>query len=204
MQREITDKGTCVVDGIPVCAFNHPRTNFGARWMGSNDEDTFAKAFATVYNHKFPWFHSGATRINRQMAHEVPVNGLGIADLVSMSWASEGESSDNEFPENLNHLTLRAFEVKLSDWKRGLMQAHRYDYFADVSILVMPVAKRELVLAQLQIFKILGVGFWSFNPVTRAINAHFTPRPRRPKSHKHREIAISAVRNASRTTPPSH
>jgi len=199
-----TDKHNTVtvVGSIPICSFSHPRANFGPKWTGSNEENAFAQAFATTYNRKFPWFHSGATRLNRRMAHEVPVNGLGIADLVSISWSQDSDSFDGELPGDLTHLTLRAFEVKLSDWKRGLMQAHRYTYFADVSILVMPASKSGVVLSRLHIFKTLGVGFWSFNPVTHAINAHFTPRPRRSASTKHREMAISAVCNAAMPSPP--
>lgn len=166
---------------VGICAGTLPRTNLGPRWTSVNEEDRFAIAFSGAYDRQFRTIHKGTTKLNRVMAREVPVNGFGIADLVTVSW---GES---------DLTTMRAFEFKLSDWRRGLMQAHRYRFFADVAILVVPASKLAIIDRFIRTFKALNVGLWGFDDATGIISQIFTPRPRRPPDRGHREKAVSRV-----------
>lgn len=191
---------------IATYAFSHPRFNFGGIWKERTAEDEFATEFASTYNRKFAEVHGGSARANRCMAYEIPVNGLGIADLVALSW-DDGIAEPHSAPDNCKFpdisLTVRAFETKLTDWKRGLMQAHRYKYFADVSILVMPAAKKMLIAARIPMFQALGVGVWTYNSDSQAITKLYTPRPKHPASHKHRSLAVSAVCKAITQDQPT-
>ena len=176
---------------VGICAATLPRANFGPRWTSANEEDRFAIAFSGAYDRQFCAIHKGTTKFNRAMAREVPVNGFGIADLVTVSW---GESA---VP------TMRAFELKLSDWRRGLMQAHRYRFFADVAILVVPVSKIAIIDRFMRTFKALNVGLWGFDEATGIISQIFTPRPRRPPDRGHHEKAIARVlATAKQFQPP--
>jgi len=86
--------------------------------------------------------------------------------------------------------TVRAFEVKLSDWRRGLMQAHRYSFFSDAAILVIPDSKLPLAKKSLPTFRSLNVGLWGYNEISKAITKVLTPRPKRPAPNGHRAKAI--------------
>lgn len=54
-----------------------------------------------------------------------------------------------------------AVEAKLTDWKHGLKQAHRYKFFADKVYLAMPENKVHLV--PIELLKELKIGLMSFN-----------------------------------------
>jgi len=191
------------VSYIGTCMDAVPRLNLGPRWTTANDEDRFADAFVEAYDGKYPWLHSGSPKLNRVMAREVPVNGFGIADLVAVSWDIETTAWPMEPLAAEVRPTVRAFEFKLSDWRKGLMQAHRYRFFADVAILVLPTAKLAVALPYLPTFRKLNVGLWGFNEVTGAIATALTPRPRLPVGRGHRDKAISRVLNTARQAPPS-
>ena len=180
---------------IGTCNLARPRLNFGPRWTASNAEEDFARSFAVGYDSRYSSIHSGSAKMCRVLAHEIPVNGFGIADLVTVSWDTSAECP-RSLPATLEELqsqpTVRAFEVKLYDWRRGLMQAHRYRFFADVAILVLPTAKLPAV-SNLDTFKSIRVGLWGYDKATRRITKIFTPRPKRPARSNHREKAIARV-----------
>lgn len=180
-----------------------PRSNFGAPWADACNEDSFAHAFANTYDKKYAALHSCSSKLNRIMAHEVPVNGFGIPDLVTVSWKP---SVKKRFSlQNLSELypTVRAFEFKMSAYRRGLMQAYRYRFFADVSILVIPASKLPIAAQFIHTFHALNVGLWGFNETTKTVSAIFTPRPRKPDDQKHREIVISRVFRVAEQNLPS-
>jgi len=193
---------------IGTCEFTHPRANLGPPWTSHNPEERFAHSFAQAYNRKYVWVHSGAMKTLRLFAHEVPVNGFGIADLVTVSWKAGVFASSGSRHVSLDVLknlqpTVRAFEVKLSNWRRGLMQAHRYRFFSDAAILVIPDSKLHLAEKYLSTFHNLNVGLWSYNEISEVISTVFTPRPRRPMQSHHREKAIERVLRATMQYPPS-
>lgn len=188
---------------IGVCLGTVPRANLGSRWNCADDEALFVRRFIASYDKRYAWLHSGSSRLNRAMAREVPVNGFGIADLVTVSWDTKlGEWTESRL-STVMCPTVRAFEFKLSDWRRGMMQAHRYRFFADASILVIPAKKIELAYAFLETFRKVDVGLWGFNQDTGAIVTLFTPRPRRPAVTGHRSKAVASVIEATMRGLPS-
>lgn len=190
---------------IGTCDFPSPRLNFGPRWTASNAEEDFARSFAVDYDGRYAAIHSGSAKMCRVLAHEVPVNGFGIADLVTVSWDTAAANPLNlptTGDEWHTQPTVRAFEVKLSDWRRGLMQAHRYKYFADTAILVLPAARLSTV-SNLDTFKNIRVGLWGYDEKTGKIIKVHTPRPKRPSRPDHREKAIERVLAAINQAPSS-
>ena len=55
--------------------------------------------------------------------------------------------------KQLSRRQLFAFEAKIKDWQRALQQAFRYRYFADKSIVVMPLANAARAIDNLAVFK---------------------------------------------------
>ena len=72
------------------------------------------------------------------------------------------------------------------------MQAHRYRFFADAAILVIPTAKLPAV-SNLDTFKNIRVGLWGYSEATQGITKVYTPRPKHPARCNHREKAIARV-----------
>lgn len=159
-------------------------------------EDRFNRSFAEAYNAQHSALHRRSNRTSRVVALEVPVNGYGIADVVAVSW--RGIVHTDLVSELQNHIdpTVRAFEGKLSNWRRGLMQAFRYRYFADAAILVVPLEKIALPEQHLASFKATNVGLWGFDEGSGVIAPVFTPRPRIPGDAVHRDRAIQRVLTA--------
>ncbi|MFC1452077.1 hypothetical protein ACFLSJ_01880 [Verrucomicrobiota bacterium] len=188
---------------LATCMDAVPRLNLGSRWTTANDEDRFADAFVEAYDGKYPWLHSGSPKLNRIMAREVPVNGFGIADLVTVSWDIELDAWQTDPLGAALRPTVRAFEFKLSDWRKGLMQAHRYRFFADVAILVLPSSKVRVTEPFHPTFRAINVGLWGFNPITGTISMVLTPRPRMPADRGHRERAIARVLDTAKQALPS-
>ena len=187
---------------IAVCSFSHPCRNLRPDWSFDDAENQFALQFSKTYDSTYQKAHPGTPKLHRLFVHEVPVNGLGIADLVTVSW--EGRMSSwacDEVPSVDEFLserpTVRAFEVKLSDWRKGLMQAHRYKFFADASILLVPESKLGCAMDYLETFRALRVGLWGYDDGTSRITRVFTPRPKRPSFSSHRKDAISRVLQAT-------
>ena len=129
---------------IHTCGSFHPEQNLAhANGRGRQGREAqFADLFAAAYQERFRRVHSGATRDRTLFVRELAVHGNGIPDLVVLSWrsASEGNKLENEDLGEADS-TIRSFEVKLEDWRAGLMQAHRYAYFSNVAVLVVPKAK---------------------------------------------------------------
>lgn len=168
-----------------------PEYNFPNRKIKQNPEAEFAEQFARSYQRKFLEIHSRTSKQRTLFIREVPVSGNGIADLLVFSWAHvPGHDIPSPFELKNFAPTLRSFEIKLSNWRRGLMQAHRYCYFSHASILVLPWNKLKAVETQLNMFKILRIGLWLFEPETDRIMNIFTPRPREPRMIKYTQKAI--------------
>lgn len=100
---------------------------------------------------------------------EVPVTGFGVADLVWLAWQGEGGSGgaiEGRGVTPPNTPSIRAFEMKLQDWAKGLAQAVRYRFFAHESFLVVPMEQARLALKKRETFESAGVGLISFEPLT--------------------------------------
>ena len=108
-------------------SFHNPQKNFSGGDNRQNSEAEFAERFAHAYFDKFTQIHSGTSKKKTLFVREVPVSGNGIADLLVFSW-SHTLIQHESAPLDLEQLapTIRAFEFKLSNWRKGMMQAHRY------------------------------------------------------------------------------
>ncbi|MGD0057058.1 MAG: hypothetical protein ABSB83_04280 [Methanomassiliicoccales archaeon] len=51
-----------------------------------------------------------------------------------------------------------AVEMKLSDWKTALGQAHVYRFFSEMSYIAMPSCKQRVILRNIRDFNSLGIG----------------------------------------------
>jgi len=177
--------------------FHNPQKNFSGGDIKPNPEAVFAEQFARSYCDRFSKIHSGTCKDRTLFVREVPVYGNGIADLLVFSWSNtltQQESASLDL-EQLDP-TVRAFEFKLSDWRRGMMQAHRYKYFSHASILVLPKNKMKSVKPQLNLFRKLRVGLWGFLPETGTIACFYTPRPKQQQIAKHAQKAIRLAAQA--------
>ena len=101
--------------------------------------------------------------------------GFGIADFVWIAWRNSTNGNEGS-ALSLERLKLRlakrlltAFEMKMTDWRRGLAQAYRYGHFADKAILVVPPSASVLALKNKKLFQRLHVDLWSFDPDTEKI-----------------------------------
>jgi len=66
-----------------------------------------------------------------------------------------------------------AIEAKLTDWKHGLKQVHRYKFFADKVYLAMPRNKAHLV--PLELLKELKIGLMSIDEAKGGIEYIYKP-----------------------------
>jgi hypothetical protein len=137
-------------------------------------ENELTSDFACAYQQRHQRIHSITKKCTTLFIREVPISGYGIADLLVFSWKGNPGSGESVGITP----TIRAFEVKMTDWRRGLMQAHRYRYYANTSILVVPKTVLPRVFSHLRLFQNAEVGLWGFNPHTKGITRVYTPRPR--------------------------
>jgi hypothetical protein len=189
---------------ISVFSLNHPQSNLPAIKAGSVPESVFAEGFTESYWRAASRVHSGTSKTQMCFAREIPVNGLGIADLVSVAWNPDKElhvSGDSAKLPELKRPTVRAFEMKLDNWKKGLMQAHRYSFFSDSSILVLPSDRIGTAVDHIDLFIKLQVGLWSYNPASGSIRQYYTPRPVRPENGKHRGLVLQRVWESATAEP---
>jgi len=124
---------------------------------------------------------------------EFALEGFGRADLLFMAWIHVTTAEDFTALALKGGLRLTAIEAKIKDWRKGLMQATRYRFFANRSLLVLPPAAARIATEYLVTFRDLNVGLWEFDPATNRIRKHFTPRNRRPLNSKAWERAVHAV-----------
>jgi hypothetical protein len=193
---------------IQKLRFYEPHRNLPASKAGKGREARFVRQFAHAYATQFRQLHPRSADNVVAVAREIPANGYGIADCVAVSWkpsnlrSAEARVEPNRFLSRARP-TLRAFELKLNDWRRALLQANRYRFFAHVPIVVLPAEKCALALAHLPTFRLLGVGLWSFAAATGRILAHFTPHRSRPRDLRQALRALGLVARASKALPVS-
>jgi len=180
------------------CDFRHPQLNFAVSGNKRREpEAEFANVFVDVYKKNFSQIHSSSNKKTALFVREVPVSGNGIADLLVLNWANDSLQEDQVSPDfSTSETTIRAFEFKLSDWRNGLMQAHRYKYFSNASILVVPKKKLKMIMEHLEMFQKLRIGLWGFEPESQKITRAFTPRPKHQQIHKYKTRALELVATA--------
>jgi hypothetical protein len=169
----------------------HPRRNLPVALARKRGESNFVSTFSKAYISSVETGGIGGK--------EFALSGFGIADFVWVDWRNaenpdEGSALTIEKIKSLlNKHKLTAFEMKLTDWRKGLAQAYRYSYFADLAVVVLPPKQAASAKVDLDLFRESNVGLWSFNPATGAIRKHFTPRSSGPRSARANEKAIESL-----------
>ena len=184
---------------IPKLRFHEPVRNLPGHPAGRSAEDRLALHFARAFTDEQ---RGGESRANMAIARQIPVNGYGIADIVAVNWESQTHPSLQAFLCEAK-TTVFAFEVKLRDWRKAIMQANRYRFFAHVAIVVLPEDGCGAALKFLDTFHVLDVGLWSFDVKSRRITSHFTPAPAQPTDTRHAVSALRLVAKASKALPIS-
>ena len=169
----------------------HPRRNLPAALTRKRGESNFVSMFSKAY---IASIASGGIG-----GKEFPLSGYGIADFVWIAWRNavnpdEGSAlSIEKLKSLLNRHKFSAFEMKLSDWRKGLAQAYRYSYFADLAVVVLPPERAATAKADLDLFRESNVGLWSFDPTTESIRKLFTPRRSGPRNPRAKDKALESL-----------
>lgn len=191
---------------IPEFNFSHPLNNF-SKQKNYQVERNFTINFAQSYSSQIASLHNRTNKIFTEMAREIPMNGFGIPDLISIAWNPD-DIAKNSAPINVKQFThaasptVRAFEIKMENWKKALMQAHRYQYFSNVSIVVLPEKKLKVVSDFLKTFINLKIGLWGYNEITEKITTLFTPRPK--KNPHFSKYYLKVIEMVSKATQSQH
>lgn len=189
---------------VPKLRFSEPCRNLPGRKGVATAEDRFTIAFMQAYVAQAAAIHHKARRDHLAFAREIPVNGYGIADLLVVAWPalpSESFPGVEAFVKVTRPCT-RAFECKLTDWRRAMSQAARYRFFAHQAVVVLPERTCATALHFLDTFRKIRVGLWSYSTETRRIVVHHTPRAIEPKSRRYYLHAVNCVAAASTQALP--
>ncbi|MDH4161538.1 MAG: hypothetical protein OEW15_02450 [Nitrospirota bacterium] len=124
------------------------------------------------------------------MARELHVPGLGIADIVSVCISPRKK-------------TLQAFEMKIRDWRKALAQSYRYKYFADSVYVVLPPDEADKAKQALSDFRTFNVGLWAFDAESGIINKIYSPKKDKPISETAYTKALSLLGLQLTTLPAS-
>jgi hypothetical protein len=129
--------------------------------------------------------------------HDFALQGYGIPDLITFAWSTQQNQTPalslEALRQKLQRQQFTAFELKLRDWRKGLVQAYRYRYFCDCSIVVLPSDVAERASQRLELFASLDVGLWSFAPDTDVITKYFTPHQGTARNLEARNKAIESI-----------
>ena len=194
---------TIVNTPIPKYKFREPRGNLSNKSSRKNTERDFTISFARSYIFQLESLHHGTTHSEVHFSREIPINGYGIADFVALYFDPQKISSNSQSLNifdfiNTTKPIIRAFELKISNWRKALIQAHRYRYFADVSIVVLPYEKLSVASQFIDTFKAIKVGLWGFSKNTSQIKPLFTPRPSTPLEPKYKPRAVQLIAKATK------
>jgi len=171
---------------VKKLSFKHQDTRKNLPTAGKRGESNFLAKFERVFLQS-ELSKQGAEKL--AAGREFAVEGYGRADVLFLAWKESPESEDFQALA-LKSLKLTAFEAKLKDWRRGLVQASRYKHFANRAILVLPSPTARVAREYIQTFRDLQVGLWEFDAESLRIVRHTTPRARRAKSSKARDKAL--------------
>lgn len=142
-------------------------------------------------------FVAGHCQTKQITWHDFALQGYGIPDLITFAWSSQQNQSHalslEALRQKLQRQQFTAFELKLRDWRKGLVQAYRYRYFCDCSIVVLPSNVALKPSQRLELFTSLDVGLWSFAPDTHLITKYFTPHQGTARNLEARNKAIESI-----------
>jgi len=169
----------------------HPRRNLPARTGRKRGESNLVLAFTKAYIATIAPHGIGG--------REFALSGFGTADFIWLAWRHSTASEDGsalsmeKIKFQLTPRKLTAFEMKLTDWRKGLAQAYRYSYFADLAIVVLPPDAVKLAKTKLKLFQQLNIGLWSFDKTTGRIRKLSTPRNSKPRNLRAKERALESL-----------
>lgn len=169
----------------------HPRRNLPALVGRKRGESNFVSAFTKSY--------IASLAPNGIGGKNFALSGFGIADFIWLAWQHTATPEDGtalsveKIKSQLARRKLTAFEMKLTDWRKGLSQAYRYSYFSDLAVVVLPPATAKIAKAELKLFRKLGVGLWSFDKTSGKIRKLLTPRHSKPRNARAKEKALESL-----------
>lgn len=169
-----------------------PRRNLPSHVGGKRGEANFVLAFNRAYiGRRLGKRQQSSFCANR----EVPVSGFGVADYVFVVWpdrrGANGRGIEVRRQKTIPRMLISAFEMKLGDWKRGLAQAIRYQFFAHRAFLVLPPAKASLAAKLPWLFEKTGVGLIAFDPEKQTIRYLIRVRMGTPRSARAHKLALA-------------
>ncbi|MBE3143102.1 MAG: hypothetical protein IMZ61_04160 [Planctomycetes bacterium] len=118
------------------------------------------------------------------------MNGYGIADFIWIERTKLVIFGKTIFS---GQIKLRAFELKLSNWKQALTQAYRYSYFSDMSIVVLPSKAAVAAVKHLELFRKMHIGLWKYDARAANYKKIYEPRFSRPRSSSAKGKALSLL-----------
>jgi hypothetical protein len=105
---------------------------------------------------------------------------IGISELEGLFGIPDLVIANLEITnDQLNVYRTFAFEMKLSNWKRALIQAYKYQAFADYSFVVIDQSKVHLALRNIERFYLSNIGLISVN-TNSFITVHYFPKESKP------------------------
>jgi len=155
-----------------------PLLNLPQMANGKNQEGKFCKKFARI-------FADSRTSVGVGL-REFDLSGCGIADFLWVQYTDKPKRK-----KEVKKIT--AFEVKLKDWKRGIAQAYRYSYFADMVYLVLPEQKISLAMNNYNLFDQWGIGLYGFNEESKEYSQHIKAHDNGPRNIMIRERALKQL-----------
>lgn len=189
---------------VPKLRFFEPCRNLPGRNGTATAEDRFTLAFARTYASRFQAIHRGSRNNVLSLVRQIPINGYGITDLLAVTWS---ELPNEVFPDaeafaQVAHPTVRAFEMKMSNWRRAMTQASRYKNFAHQAIAVIPAHSGTVAMEYIQTFRSIRVGLWLFDAAKQRIEPVYTPHPATPRSYRYHIESIQKSARAARPVLP--
>ena len=167
----------------------HPRRNLPKHISKKRTESDFVLAFGRTYHQEL------SNQISEQcqsfeIARELHIPGLGIADIVSVFTTSR-------------KTILHAFEMKIKDWRKAIAQAYRYKYYADAAIVVMPPGEAIKAKQSLFLFHAINVGLWAFDAENKVIERIYDPNKDKPISAAAYNKALTILAQQLKSLPVS-
>lgn len=89
-----------------------------------------------------------------------------------------------------------AFELKLSKWKRALVQAFKYRAFADLSYVLIDEGHSKPAINNIESFRKANIGLLSID-VQGNVKSYFEPTPEEPYSEYYESIVLEKVMNSA-------
>jgi hypothetical protein len=89
-------------------------------------------------------FVAGHCQTKQITWHDFALQGYGIPDLITFAWSTQQNQSPSlsleALRQKLQCQQFTAFELKLRDWRKGLVQAYRYRYSFQVMLPKEPLS----------------------------------------------------------------